>query len=463
MELNQRLELRKLLAPQLQQSLNILTLHLLDLNQIITEELHSNPVLEESSPKEPLSKNESLNIDPDTKQDIHPLPAGYDEFSDPPVYNASAKKASKYDFDFTNSLIANKTSLLDVLYRQLGIFTNTDEDLKIGQEIIGNINENGYLRVPLEEISSKLQVSTEKVEKVLKLIQHFEPAGVGARTISECLLIQLDLLNENDPLLRKIVEFHLTDVAKKNYSRITKALKLPLEKIKPLIDQILKLNPKPGRNYSTEITYRIIPDIIIEEKKDDLEITINNEYTPTLSINKTYKEMLKKDNLDPKTREFLTEKLRRAMELIKALSKRQSTLRRVVEAIVEIQEEAIKEDLSKIKPLTFRQIAAKLNLHESTICRVIMNKYVKTPCGTIALKNFFSRHINDMNGQSVSSVQIKTIVKELIDQEDKRHPLSDQDIIKIFLQDHKLEIARRTIAKYRQELKILPSSYRRER
>jgi RNA polymerase sigma-54 factor len=342
------------------------------------------------------------------------------------------------------------------------MFTNTDEEFAIGQEIIGNIDENGYLKTHLEEIARALNVPLEKVENTLKIIQQFDPAGVAARTISECLLIQLELSQEKDPLLRKIVENHLEDVAKKNYSQIAKTLKEPLEKIEPLIQKILKLDPKPGRNYSLDENQRIIPDIIINEKDEELEISINNEDIPSLNINKAYKEMLKNDHLEPGAKEFLVQKMRNALELLRAISKRKFTLRKIVEAVVEIQQDAIKEDLSYLKPLTFKDVAMRLNLHESTVCRAVMNKYVELPGRIVALKNFFLSHSYEENGQFVSSNRIKKLIKEFIEQEDKKQPVSDQDIV-AKLKENNLAVSRRTVAKYRDELKILSSTFRRQR
>lgn len=440
MEIRQKLELRRLLVPQLTQSLNILALPLLEIKELIEKELESNPLLEESLPKDTFSKaNAELSPTPDA------------------LYGS--------DLEFRLSLITKKASLQDTLLRQLGMFTNTDEEFRIGQEIIGNIDENGYLKATVDEIALNLNVTTAQVENALKLIQQFEPAGVAARTISECLLIQLGLANDDDTILRKIVEFHLEDVAKKNYSHIAKTLKEPLENIEPRIKKILKLNPKPGRNYSLEEINRIIPDVIIDlkDEDEDLEISINNEDIPTLNLNKTYKEMLKNKNLDPQTKEFLTQKLHHAQELLKAISKRRDTLRRITEVVVEIQQEAIKEDLSQLKPLTFGEVAQKISMHESTVCRAVMNKYIKIPCGIVALKNLFSSHIHDQNGQSVSSNYVKRLIKEIIEQEDKKHPLNDQDICNILSKEKNLDICRRTVAKYREELKILSSVFRKEK
>jgi RNA polymerase sigma-54 factor len=438
MELRQRTELRRLLVPELNQSLKILALPLLDLKSVIEAELTNNPFLEETPPavtkpklSETLSYQSSGLIGPDT--------------------------------DFRMNLISKKVSLQDILLRQLGMFANTDEEFKIGQEIIGNIDGNGYLKVTLEEISKDLNLPLESAEKVLKLIQQFEPAGVAARTVSECLLIQLALANEKEPLLRKIVECHLEDVAKKNYSLIAKALNEPLEKIEPLIKKVSRFDPKPGRNYSTEEIRHVVPDIIIDEKGDELDISINDEDIPTLNINKDYKKMLKDKTLDPQTKEYLTNQLKNALALLRAVFRRKSTLRRIVETIVEIQQDAIKTDFSHLKPLVFQEVANKLSIHESTVCRAIMNKYVRLPFGVVALKEFFSSRVQDSNGQSLSSKHVLRLIKELIEQEDKKHPLSDQEISNILSKQHNLSVPRRTVTKYREELKILSSTYRRER
>ena len=429
MELRQKFELRKLLIPELSQSLNILALPLLDIKGLISAELENNPLLEEQE-----------------------LP--------PPRPTPTMKGP---DWDFQMDLITRKPTLQDALFRQLGMFTNTDEEFRIGQEIIGNTDENGYLKASLEEISTSLGLAPEKAEKVLKLVQEFDPAGVAARSLQECLLIQLKLANETDPLLLKIVECHLEDVAKKNYSLIAKTLKEPQEKVESALKKLLKLDPKPGRNYSTEEAQRVIPDIIIDENDDELEISINNEEIPGLAINKEYRAMLKDKTIDPKTKEFLSEKFRNAMELLRALSRRHDTLRRIIEVVVEIQQEALKTDLSCLKPLTFAEVAQRIDMHESTVCRAVMNKYVKTPYAVVALKDFFTSHVQDQNGQSVSSNFVKRQIKELIDAEDKKHPLSDEDIVKILAEKNNLKVARRTVAKYREELKLLSSTYRKER
>jgi RNA polymerase sigma-54 factor len=439
MELRQKTQLRRLLVPELNQSLKILALPLMDLKELVRAELTSNPFLEEAqvSPAAP----------PHKLSETFPYRSG--------IIGASQ--------DLRISLITRKPSLQEVLLRQLGMFANTQDEYKIGVELIGNIDESGYLKTNLEDVSRVLREPLESVEKTLKIIQQFDPPGVAARTVSECLLIQLEVRQEKDPLLKKIVEFYLDDVAKKNYSRIAKELNEPLEKIEPLIKMILRLDPKPGRNFSTEEAQRVIPDIVIDEKGDELEISINDEDIPTLNINKDYKKLLKDKTLDPQTREYLTEQLKNALALLRAVFRRKSTLRRIVETIVEFQQDAIRNDLSFLKPMVFQDVAKKLDIHESTVCRAIMNKYAKLPFGVVALKDFFSTGVQNGGGEFLSSKHVLRLIKELIDQEDRKHPLSDQDISEKLLKMHNLSVPRRTVTKYREELKLLSSTYRRVR
>ncbi|MEW6074742.1 MAG: RNA polymerase factor sigma-54 [Candidatus Omnitrophota bacterium] len=449
MDLRQKTELRKVMAPELRQSLRILAISSLDLRNLLEEELLNNPCLEEEFLGEDEAVTPPSSSLPDEENGLEGVP--------------KSKKKDVFE-DISDKILSKKPTLQDVLLRQLGMFANSDEELRVGSEIIGNIDDNGFLKATVDELVAVLHVSCEEVEKAIALIQQFEPAGVGARTVSECLILQLKRNCEDGPLLIKIVESHLEDVAKKNYSLIAKSLKEPIEAIEPLIQKILKLDPKPGRNYSAEEVQRIIPDVLIEEKDEMLELTLNNEYVPTIVINRRYKEMLKKKNLDATAREFIEQKLRNAQELLRAVTKRQSTLRRVMERLVVIQEDAIRHGLSHLKPLTFAQLANELKIHETTVCRTIMNKFAKTPCGIVALKDLFSGSISDQNGESaVSTNFIKKVVKELIDEEDKHLPLSDEDIVKLIQEKHSLKVARRTVAKYRDELKIPATPYRRIR
>lgn len=429
MEIRQRTEQRKLLVPALRQSLNILTLPLPDLKILIDEELEDNPLLEDY-----LS---SLS----------------------PTVRAPAAGG---DNELALSLQAKSVSLQDVLLRQLGMFAETDEELKVGREIIGNLNDDGYLEADLEELAVASGVPIEKAEAVLKLIQSFDPPGVACRSVAECLIIQLGLSGELDPLAKNIIERHLQDLAKKDFTHIAKALKEPLEKVLKVIERITKLDPKPGRGFNRDYVQYIIPDITINEESDGLKITINNEELPALRINSNYLKMLKSPGLDEATRKFLTDKLQGAQELLRAITRRQETLKKVVAIIAEIQGEAMRNGMAYLHPLTFHEVAQRINMHESTVCRVVMNKYVRIPGGTVALRDFFCSHIHSDGGEAVSANRVKGLIKELIENEDPVNPLSDEAILKRLKQEG-LHLARRTVAKYREELKILSTVYRRQK
>jgi RNA polymerase sigma-54 factor len=441
----------------------------MDLRDLVDQEMLDNPVLEEQiSEPEITAENQTPELKKESPESIEKMldtlssadDEGYKSLSNADINEDESKK------DFAQSLITKKVSLQDFLLKQLGIFAQTDEELSIGLEIIGNIDNNGYLRASIEEIAHNTNTSIVQVEKALLLVQRFDPAGVGARNIPECLLIQLAILKENNTVIINMVKYHLENIANRNFAKIAKALNQPVSSIETLVAKISSLNPKPGRNYSVEEVQQVVPDIIIEETEEGgLSIIINHENIPRFTINKSYRMMLKQKNLDAQAKEFITNKLRRAYELIRAVSKRQSTLRKVVEAVVEVQKQAITEDFSLLKPLTFCEVAEKIGMHESTVCRVVMNKYAQTPCGVFDLKEFFPSKLSStgQNGEAVSSELIRSLITDLISDEDKRHPLSDEDIVKLIKEKNNLTVARRTIAKYREELKILSSSYRRNR
>ncbi|MBF0331126.1 MAG: RNA polymerase factor sigma-54 [Candidatus Omnitrophica bacterium] len=442
MKLTQKLELRKLLVPELKQSLEILALPLTDLKSLIDEELVNNPFLEERPAEAAVPTRSGLSVRSDR------LPRGF--------------SVANEDLD-PFALLSRMPSLQDVLLRQLEVSPLTDEELAIGREIIGNLDENGYLKITLAEISALHGTSVAAVEGILKTIHKFDPCGIAARNIQECLLIQCDTLKMNDPLLVKIIEGHLNDVAHRKYEYIAQQLDVAVSEVEACVKKITTLDPKPGQNYSTDDPSEIAPDIFIDEKDGALEIAINRENIPSVYINEEYRDILKNNNIDPEAKEYLKTKLQDAMELLRAISRRQSTLRNVLEAIVEIQKDAIINGLSRLKPLTFQEVADKVEIHASTVCRVVMNKYAQTPQGVIAVKSFFTSGIQQASGADVSSSLCKIKLRELIESEDKKSPLSDEDLSGILLKENGVKLARRTVAKYREELKLLPSSLRRER
>lgn len=437
------MEMRKILAPQMRQSLKLLTLPMIDLSQLINNELVENPLLEEN-----------------------PASAGFEFHRPSPVHNYSVNRMdsgeSARKSPEPEAYITKKISLYDVLLKQLGIFGN-DEEIIIGHEIIGNIDANGYLTASAQEIASTAEVSVEKVESVIKLIQTFDPPGVCCRSLAECLSIQLKLSGETDPMLLTLITDCLPDIGLHNYDRISARLGISKEKITELIGRITRLNPKPGLSFSSEEACKVTPEIIIEEDEGKLTVRLLNEGVPRLMVNGFYQNLLKRSDIDEKTREFVTEKMRRASELIRALNKRQSTLRLVTEKLIDIQREAFLNGFSCLKPLTFRQLADMIDLHESTVCRVVMNKYADTPCGTIALKDLFCSKMKakSESGEEVSSERIKSLIRDLIDSEDPASPLDDGRIASTLKQSHGLQVARRTVAKYRSSMKVPSSQFRR--
>lgn len=431
MQIQQRTEQRHLLVPSLQHSLAILSLPLPELKKIIEEELLNNPFLEEIKPTRTRER----------------FSTGIGKSDSP---------------DFTMDIAARKTTLQETLMRQLGMFSSNQDDIHIGELIIGNIDDNGYLSTDLPSIAQQAGAPLEQVERTLQLIQDFDPPGVGARNIQECLLIQLKVSGELNQTLERIITSHLDDIAKKNYSKIAKSIGLSPEHLEPILHKILRLDPKPGRAYSAEQTFAVIPDVVINGADSELDVTVNDDEIPTLNINKDYKQYLKKKQINPETKAYLSEKLENAMELMRALTRRKQTLKKIIENLMDTQAEAIESGLEHLKPLTFRELAERINVHETTVCRAVMNKYIQLPHGIFSLKDFFTTSIkSSTGGTDVSSTLVKTLIKNYIEAEDKKHPVSDQEIAHSLTQEKSMTISRRTVAKYREELKIPSTSYRR--
>ncbi len=432
--MQQRTEQRHLLIPGLQHSLAILSLPVPELKKVIEEELLINPFLEEIKPSRPLRENFSTGIG-----------------------------ASNDLPDATMNIASHKATLQEILMRQLGMFSSNQDEINLGEMIIGNIDDNGFLSTDLTDIALQTGEPLEKVEHVLHLIQSFDPPGVGARNIPECLLIQLKVSGELNFTLGRLITSHLGDIAKKNYSKIAKSLDLEPDHLEPLLHKILKLDPKPGRAYSSEQTFNVVPDIVINGSDSELDVTVNNDEIPTLNINKDYKQYLKESGIAPETKEFLREKLENAMELLRSLTRRKQTLKKIIEALMEIQAEAIENGMAYLKPLTFKEVAERINVHETTVCRAVMNKYVQLPHGIYPLKDFFTTRIKSASGTNVSSTLVKTLIKDYIEAENKKQALSDKDIADLLNKENEMTISRRTVTKYREELKIPSTPYRRIR
>ena len=439
MALHQRLEHRQkaVFTQSLRQSMKILELPLLELKEVVEAELIENPVIEEAE--------KNIDTPLESLGEFMPAPTKSDEN----VYE--------------KAIPGKKENLTEALLRQLRINAADEEQLRVGTTLINNINENGYLRESLSDICAESGCGEEDALKALKLIQTFEPSGVGARDIKECLLIQLDKKQDTDPLSRRLIEECLQDLAHKDtLHKVCKKLKCDSAELARCIEKIHSLEPKPGRGYSSEETVYVIPDISIEEKDDTLRVSTKDDSIPIIRVNPTYKNMLKSKKTDEKTKDFIREKLKNAANLINAITQRKETLTRVITIIAETQKDALLEGMDKLRPLSLKEIAEKVSMHESTISRIVMNKYVQTPIGIFPLRGFFSTSLKKEDGEDVSAQSIKLKILDLIEYEDKTRPLRDREIVEQIRQTEKLSLARRTVAKYRKILKIPPVSERRQ-
>jgi RNA polymerase sigma-54 factor len=392
------------------------------------------------------------------RDDQLPDPADYKDFS---IKNAKDLQKGK---DFQESILTKPQSLADYLLWQTRFLDFSDEDFKIAEEIIGNIDESGYLMCPLEEIAANHNLSPVHAENVLKQIHELEPPGIGARNLQEALLIQLKKKGEKTLLAQKIVGEFLPLLEKRDWQHLAKSLNVPLGEVREAVSQITRLEPKPGRTFYVEEPIVVVPDASIywDDEEEKLMVEVHDESVPEIRISPYYKKLLRDKHSTEETKAFLKEKIQSAYNLIKSLQLRKSTIREITEAIVKEQGEFFLHGFSQLKPLRLKDIAGILGIHESTVSRALQGKYVSTPQGTIPYKSFFSTRLDTADGQDESQKSIMEKIKSLIAKENPAKPLSDEEIVTI-LKNEGVQIARRTIAKYRDILKILPSYLRRIR
>jgi RNA polymerase sigma-54 factor len=477
MVMKQRLATELRMAPHIIQSIEVLTLPALELQTFIQQQMDTNPVLEsseitaeeESTPTQEEKAQEEIDkeeppADEQILNDFENMEAeGWEDY-----YNRDhIAKRNDGEKDKKQEAMQNTPdkplSLQDFLFQQFGLLDLPEQQKKIGEQIIYNIDANGYLNYPLEEILRTLEPIPlpSEAEQVLQYIQKLEPAGVGARNIQECLLLQLSETDTNYHVKKEMIEKYLTDISNNKYPKIAKELGRSLEEIKEIVTALQKLDPKPGANYASDKPSFVMPDVVVELIDGQYLVRLEEDYLPHLRINPRYLQMLqeKSDKLS-KAREFLKKKLESANWIIEAIKQRQQTLFRVAQRLVEHQQEFLDHGLTHLKPLKMQDIADDLQIHVSTVSRAIADKYMQTPRGIFALKFFFTGSIDKKDGDNESRVTVQERVQEMIQQEDKKKPLSDEDIADN-LKAVGLEIARRTVTKYRKALKI-PSSRRRK-
>jgi len=338
-----------------------------------------------------------------------------------------------------------------------------DDEKEIARYIIGNVNEDGYLTESLEEISKEMGASLDDIELIREKIKRFDPIGIGSLTLQEVLLTQIDYFEIKDDIARRIVKEDLSLLEKSKFSEICKKLDISLAEARFHIDVIKSLDPTPGRKYSQEKTFYIIPDIVVTKEDDEYRITLSNEGVPNLQINRFYKELLTKASEEnAKARQYLKDKIKKALWFLRSLDQRNSTIYKVAKFIVDKQKDFIENGLDYIKPLTLIEVAEAIGVHESTVGRVVANKHIMTPRGVFPLKYFFHKSLTGDFGEEISSLRVKQRIKKLIEKEDREKPLTDIEVGDI-LEKESLKIARRTVAKYRKQLSIPPSHIRKRK
>ncbi len=471
-QLHQKQVQKLVLAPALQQAIKLLPLTNLELIEIIDEELSKNPMLEvkeetadengrdnQLEEKEGKDKTQDLD-DPLQIDDDKDFEKYFKEYFDNRFrsYSIEKKEAPAYE-----NFVSKSTTLWDHLNWQANLTFFNDDEKEIARYIIGNVNEDGYLTVSLEEISKETGASLDDIEGIRKKIKQFDPIGVGSLTLQEVLLTQIDYFEIKDEIARRIVKEELSLLEKSKFSEICKKLDVSHDEARFHIDVIKSLDPTPGRKYSQEKTFYIIPDIVVTKEDDEYRITLSDEGVPNLQINRFYIELLAKaseENVE--ARQYLKDKIKKALWFLRSLDQRNSTIFKVAKLIVDKQKGFFENGLDYIKPLTLIEVAEVIGVHESTVGRVVANKHIMTPRGVFPLKYFFHKSLTGDFGEEISSLRVKQRIKKLIAKEDREKPLSDIEVGDVLAKEN-LKIARRTVAKYRKQLSIPPSHIRKRK
>ena len=471
-KLSQQMKLSQTLrmTPQLQQAIKLLQLSRLELESAVRTELEENPILEETMDLKEEDfervKAAEAEVNPEVaevqdaqnpqKQDEFEWESYLDNQYKPPGQNlGGSEEIMNYE-----NMISTQENLHDYLMWQARMFGFNDEELALAELLINYVDDDGYILTPLEEIGQSESIEVKDLEDILKFVQEFDPPGVGARNLRECLLIQAKFLEEDTNDLVHILNSHLKDLEKKNYEGMAKAMGREVSEIVDMCKIIYAMDPKPGRAYAPQDTQYVTPDVYVYKVGDDYMVSLNEDGLPRLKISNFYRNMLKSAGNKP-TQEYIQEKLKSAVWLIKSIHQRQRTIFKVTDSIVKHQKEFLDKGSGFLKPMVLRDIANDIGMHESTVSRVTTNKYVHTPQGIFELKYFFNSGISTTDGDSMASESVKLKIKDLIAKESPKDPHSDQKIVDL-LKAEGIQIARRTVAKYRDMLRILPSSRRKK-
>ncbi len=457
MKLGLQVKLRQTIAPQLIQSLRLLQMPILKLEQLLRQELSVNPLLEEVETLEDIEtppSEEETEIDPQLGK------IDWGEYlGEESEFRVKAEKEEQEEKKERPTVV--EKTLWEYLMEQLNFNKLSEDEHRIGEYIIGNIDENGYLSCSLEEIIEALKVDPEVAKKVLKLIQSFDPLGVGARDLRESLLIQLKERRLEQSLAYRIVDQYLNELDKKSLTQLARSSGTEFEEVQKAMDVIRTLSPKPAAGRFVNAAFPLVPDLIVEKVGNEFLVFHNDKNVPRMRINPAYKGLLKKDSLtSSEAKDYVKKKLEQARWLLNAINQRRSTMVNVMGSIIEEQKEFFEKGPEYLKPLTMEAIANRLNMNVATVSRVSNDKYVQTPHGLFEIRYFFNSGMTKDDGQEISKRHIKSMLEQIIKEEDPGSPLSDREIYTL-LKEKGINLARRTVTKYREEIKILPARFRK--
>jgi RNA polymerase sigma-54 factor len=458
----QGMGLQQVLAPQLQQSLQILQAPTLELKNIVQQELQTNPLLEEDPD---ISETEDRSSeDADFQQEFERLAKLDEEWRDYMAQNVSYSARSQEDEErrqfFLDSL-ANQETLQQHLLEQLNTADIDAKKRKAAELLIGNIDDIGFLSAPLDEIANLSGTPMEDLQEALELVQTFHPVGVGARDLKDCLLVQLRRIGKAQSFEYQIVDQYLDDLGRKRYPDIARRIGVTVDQVQKAANFIATLDPKPGQIFSPQPNSYVLPDVLVEKVADDYVVSLTGDQIPHLRINKTYRDLMTQSRNGGEVRDYIREKIRSGKFLIKSIHQRQQTILNIAIEIVKRQRDFLDNGTAFLKPMTMVQIADAVGVHETTVSRAISGKYIATPQGVVEMKFFFTPGYQTNDGVSLSNTSVKETIADLVRNEDNRMPLSDKEIVEI-LSERGIPIARRTVAKYRAELNILPSNLRKQ-
>ncbi len=459
----------QILAPQLRQSLELLQVPMLELRTLIQKELQQNPTLEEKPVNTPPLEVEKVGGAVDDAKELNfkdefTTLSRMDEewcryFMQNQVYEPYDPGAEQRRRFFMESQV-QKESLHKHLEHQLALAGISEQDHRLGILIIGNINDDGFLTQDIEKLAASAGSDPAQMRDILALIQDLDPVGVGAHDLKECLLIQLERLGQSDSLAARIARDHLEPLGHKHIKEIARAQNVAIEDVQQAAKLIATLEPKPGRAFNPEAPRYILPDVLVELVEGQYRVILNDDEIPGLRISKHYRDLMHTTGTADDVKTYIKDRIRSGLFLIKSIAQRQQTLYRVSMAIVNAQQEFLDQGITQLKPLTMSEVAQTVGLHETTVCRCIANKHMQTPRGLFEMKYFFTPGLKTADGKTMSNKTVQDMLMALIAKEDPQHPFSDQDLLEK-LTAQGIHIARRTIAKYRIALKILPSHLRK--